>query len=555
MQKQCTQCHKTFQISSDDLEYYKRIKVPEPTWCPQCREMRRMAWCNEGKLYSNKCRLCNKNVISQLPSSNPRPVYCIDCWWGDKYDPLKYGKNIDWDKSIIDQIHDLELVVPHACVSTDISNVNSEYTHHAGQEKDCYLLFHATFAEDCYYGYGVKKAKNCVDTYYCHSSELCYECTHIKENCYGLGWCQDCAKCSTSYFLRDCTGCMDCFMCIGLRNKQYYFYNKQLSKEEYQKKITNINLGSFKESQKYLTDFQELQKKHAFRYVQTNRTENSLGDYLYNAKDAQYCFDCSDIEQSKYCSQMQLGVKNCYDIYQYGINAELCYEGAMVGTDAYDNKFCYLCLWKVSDLTYCLESYCSHECFGCYGLNKNKYCILNKQYTEQEYFNLKEKLINKMIADKEYGEFFPIKYSQSAYNETSASWWYPKTKEEVMANGWQWFDENKASDLTQNKIINLPDDIKDCDYSITQEILTCKKCQKKYKIIPRELEFYQQQKFPLPRKCFSCRHLERQSLRNPHSLWHRQCMKPDCHNTFETTYSPDRKELVYCEECYKREIY
>lgn len=27
-----------------------------------------------------------------------------------------------------------------------------------------------------------------------------------------------------------------------------------------------------------------------------------------------------------------------------------------------------------------------------------------------------------------------------------------------------------------------------------------------------------------------------------------------CPNEFETTYSPERKEIVYCEDCYLREV-
>jgi len=31
--------------------------------------------------------------------------------------------------------------------------------------------------------------------------------------------------------------------------------------------------------------------------------------------------------------------------------------------------------------------------------------------------------------------------------------------------------------------------------------------------------------------------------------------KGRCSTEFETSYSPDRPEIIYCEECYKREVY
>lgn len=565
----CKNCNLEFHVGDDDRAYYAKIEVPAPTWCPRCREMRRMAWCNEGTLYPGKCDLCKKKIISQLAPENPRAVYCIQCWWSDKWDCMETGRDIDWNRSILEQIHELEVATPHCCVSVDIGSENSDYTHHAGQERNCYMIFHATFAEDCYYGYGVKKTKDSVDIHYCHQSDFCYECVDVKE-CYQLAWGQDCFNCSSSRFLRDCIGCMDCFMCVGLRSKKYCFMNEQLTQEEYKKRMAEINTGSYGEIQEYLKQFKRLQLKHTFRYLQNTMIENSLGDHLYNAKDSQICFDCSNIEGCKYCSQMQLGVRFCYDIYQYGVDAELCYECAMTGTNSYNNKFCYLCLWQVTDLTYCVESYNSKDCFGCVGLNHKEYCILNKRYSKEEYFDLKARLIEKMKADGEYGEFFPIKYCHSAYNETTANLWYPMTREEVLAKGWQWQD-NLPGTYGKETLASaeIPDDIKDVPDSVTGKILACESCTKNYKIIPQELKFYKSQKYPIPRQCFECRRLARMHQRNPRAFWKRQCMCDGegagngadhghdgrCQAEFATSFNPDRPEIVYCENCYQKTVY
>jgi CxxC-x17-CxxC domain-containing protein len=42
-------------------------------------------------------------------------------------------------------------------------------------------------------------------------------------------------------------------------------------------------------------------------------------------------------------------------------------------------------------------------------------------------------------------------------------------------------------------------------------------------------------------------------LRNPRKLFDRKCDK--CGKDIKTTYAPDRPEIVYCEECYEKEIY
>jgi hypothetical protein len=47
--------------------------------------------------------------------------------------------------------------------------------------------------------------------------------------------------------------------------------------------------------------------------------------------------------------------------------------------------------------------------------------------------------------------------------------------------------------------------------------------------------------------------LDRMALRNPRKLFTRICDK--CWKDIKTTYATDRSEIVYCEECYNKEVY
>jgi len=84
-----------------------------------------------------------------------------------------------------------------------------------------------------------------------------------------------------------------------------------------------------------------------------------------------------------------------------------------------------------------------------------------------------------------------------------------------------------------------------------------------FNIIKRERKFYEVKDISDPTKCFKCRHRERLAKKNPRHLWTRQCecTKPkhdhtgQCSNEFATSYDPKGKELVYCDNCYKKEIY
>ena len=101
--------------------------------------------------------------------------------------------------------------------------------------------------------------------------------------------------------------------------------------------------------------------------------------------------------------------------------------------------------------------------------------------------------------------------------------------------------------------ITIPDNIRDAGDDMCAKILRCEATGKLYKIIPQELAFYRTMSLPLPRRCPDQRHKDRMAQRNPRKLWKRNCAK--CGKEMETTYAPSRPEIVYCEQCYLKEMY
>jgi hypothetical protein len=202
---------------------------------------------------------------------------------------------------------------------------------------------------------------------------------------------------------------------------------------------------------------------------------------------------------------------------------------------------------------YCFNA---NNCFGCIGLRKKNYCILNKEYSKEEYERIVEKIKNEMKERKEYGQFFPKNLSCFGYNETPANEEFLLTKEEARTNGFSWEDTERGTyGKETRRIIDMPESFKDINFDVIEEIFICESCSKNYKIIQNEYLFYKKLDIPLPRLCPDCRHYKRIEARGPNKLWHRSCMKEGCTNEFETSYSPDRPEIIYCEKCYQREVY
>ncbi len=560
MQQNCTQCSAGFVITDEDRAFYDRMEVPAPKNCPECRLQRRLCERNTRHLYYRKCDLTGKQIISQYRPSQPFPVYGIEAWGGDGWDGLTYGKDIDWNRPFFEQFKELADTVPHlALFNTPGTMENSDYNNCTGYLKNCYLIAESDFCEDCFYSNLLKKAKNLVDCSVCYECELCFECI----DCLGsqrLMYSQDCQNCHDSFFLKNCISCHDCIGCVNQRHKQYMIFNKQYTKEEYEASKAAMNLDTRAGIETLRAQCEEFFPAHPYCAQQIEQCENSSGDRLYESKNAFQCFDCKNVEDCRYCQLLSLNCKDCMDFNSWGQESQLIYQCSSTGDRAYNSKFCSTCI-TVSNCDYCLECTNSSDLFGCVGLRRNKFCILNKQYSEEEYKTLRAKLIEHMKKPpstgsgqaSEYGEFFPMNICAFAYNEAFVMDSFPLSKEDVEKRGWTWYEEPDSESKYMGAAVELPETIADVSDDICKKILQCKATGKAYKIIPQELKFYRSMNVPAPDLSPDERHRLRIAKRNPQHLWKRNC--DNCKKEIDSSYAPDRPETIFCKDCYLSSVY
>lgn len=578
--KSCQNCKAQFTIEPDDFAFYEKIKVPPPTFCPPCRYQRRLMVRNERNFYKRECGLCKKSVVAMYSPEKPFPVYCPECWWGDKWDPMRYGVSYDRDKPFFAQLRELQNKVPRPSLRATNCK-NSEYCNYTADVKDSYLVFGSIEVENCMYG-SPYESKYCVDTYLARECEYCYECTDC-EKLSNSAYAQDCAASLNLLYCVDCKNCQDCIGCAGLRNKSYHIFNVSYTKEEYMREKERIIRGGRATLEEVRKKFEAVKQKMPRRFNTALQCVSVSGDHIVQSKNARNCFDVKRVEDCAYCIRM-IDAKDTHDT-NYCEYVELCYD--------------YLGFWKVarskfsntcgegSELEY--ADFCSSasNLFGCVGLRNKQYCILNMQYSKEEYERVRVDIVAHMNAmpfvgkngrTYRYGEYFPAELSLLAYNETVAQDFFPLLREAAIAAGFEWKDtemRNYAVTRTPTEITPYIEDVAD---AITKEVIGCihkgvcnHLCTTAFRVIPEELQFYRRMRLPLPLMCPNCRHYERLARRNPLKLWHRQCMcnwgageykntgahshgENPCPNEFETPYAPERKEIVYCEQCYNAEI-
>ncbi|MBP9716114.1 MAG: hypothetical protein KBD48_02920 [Candidatus Pacebacteria bacterium] len=576
--RNCQNCKQNFVIEADDFSFYEKLGVPAPTWCPDCRFMRRLSSKNERFMYKRECGKCSKSIISMYAPESPMPVWCTKCHISDEWDCLEYGQDYDFNRSFFEQFKELRDRVPHRALDQNKRNgTGCEYANFCYTSKDIYLSFNVHHSENIKYSnYVFKHNKNCLDSMIIKKNEWCYELVSSGSN-YNSSFLIESEQCIDSTFLYDCVNCTNCCMSSNLRNKSFVFANQQLTKQEYEKAVGELNLGSYSGQVNAQNIFTELVSGSIHKFSHLKNTVDTVGDFVENSKNAYHCFGLVNAENVKNIFFGVNVMKDSQDAIFAGL-VEGCYEFTNGGGGASHVAFAFSCGGGSNNVFYSDNCKGCSDCFGCVSLNKKQYCIFNKQFTKEEYFRKIEEIkkhmddmpyIDKIGRVYKFGEYFPTEISPFAYNETAAFTECPLSRDEVLSSGYRWKEMEKKSHSTTVTIDQIPDDIKEVNDDICSEIIACPndgnvdmQCTSAYRILPDDLAFYRKMNLPIPRYCPNCRYHSRLELKNPFRFYKRACMCDLqnhshvglCEVEFETMNPPGKSFKVYCEKCYQQEV-
>lgn len=440
-------------------------------------------------------------------------TYCDICYRSDDFDATQYGRDFDFNRPFFEQFYEMLTTVPRH-ISNAVHNENSEYIISAHKNKNCYFVDEIDGSWDCYFGYNIQYCKNIVESIFVRDSEIGYDLAKA-ENCYAVFYSKNVFNCANSAFLMNCRNVKNSLFCANLRNKEYHIFNQPVSKEEFEEAWKQI----FDESQETLKNnrqkFEDFLKTQPFPATLQINCEDCTGDYLSNCKNVKDSYWVDNSRDCRYCTDIHYS-KDCYDVNIY--EGELMYECIHVGPKGYGQFFSQLG-WYSMNLYYCVEMHGCKDCFGCMSLKKKQYCIFNKQYSKEEYEDLKNRIIEHMKKTGEWGEFFPVKMSPYPYNHTMAQRFYPLAKEEVLKRGWEWMDEEDR---------------------------------KEFRLTEAEVKFYKKYGIPVPTTSPIERIENLWRKMGIRKLFHRKC--DQCKTEIKSSVSPDSEKLIYCEKCYISKI-
>jgi hypothetical protein len=551
--KVCGDCKKEFNIEADDITFYKMFRVPPSKFCPDCRQKRRLAFANYSSIYKRKCDVPGHTemMISPVAPIMPWKTYDYDVYYGDSWNPFTYGHAADLNQKTFSQISDILNIIPQPGIRRGDNSVNCDFSFYGRNMKDCYYVFGGRKSEDIMFGSSIYRSKHAVDSYSIYDVDTVYQNISTSD-CFKINFGYFSNSCVECDFIFDCRNCQNCFGCVNLRNKNYCWFNEQLSREEYIKKRKMVNLGNRKILNEYQKKFWNFVKENPIRATRIMQSHNCSGEDIRESNNCHNCFQLENCENVKYGAFAIVNLRDSMDIGHTG-GAEKQYYSQNCGTKSSNIKFSFA-MKESMDCEYTMSSKNCTNCFGCVGLRNASYCIFNKKYEPEEYWKILDQVKTKMLADGDYGEFFPMNFSPCAYNSTLAQIIYPINENEAKQCGVYWQNESDIDTrgLRTLSVNEFSENIADIDTTILDVVIIGEKTHQPFKITERELEFYKRHNLALPNDTPRHRMLERFKILNNFRTHNETCSS--CGKEIESLFGKKDGFQPYCESCYKKEV-
>lgn len=544
----CALTGEKWMMDEEEISWYKKFNVPPSVFSPRVRMWHMTNFFAVYQWWWNKHPETGAPILSYVHPASKIKVLPDKEWF--QCEMADYGRVTDLNQSFFDQFRQLQLDVPINATRNFVDPENSIATVSLGDRNGYFVS--ASQSEDSFYlldtQFGTRTMDanagiNVTDSYHINHSLRMHHCQVIYES----------RDCLNSSFLFDCRNLEFCFGATNKRNAKYIWFNEQLSKEEWERRRAEVDLGSYAQMTSLFAKFNDLIRNEAIWPQDFNEgSDGCLGDYFIKCSDLKHCLYGIDSHGGYYCN----GLYNAKDnAFSCAIPGERNYQSGPVGNTS-DSRFSCT-LVRCNNLEYSMNCYDCTDCFGCVGLCKKKFCIFNKQYTEEEYWKRLDELKCVMLDKGEYGRPFPMKFGLNYYPDSGSVVYFGASVENWDLVGRDRFEASadgafgglSLDDPRIRETDQLPDHICDLTDDWVGKPIADRTINRPFSISKAEVDYLKKFNLAAPRRHFTARMRDLLFSMSSGPFIEQTCVSCRKQVVMATNRTfPDRR--VYCHGCY-----
>ncbi|PJA47310.1 hypothetical protein CO172_02265 [Candidatus Uhrbacteria bacterium CG_4_9_14_3_um_filter_36_7] len=481
-----------------EIEWYRKFNVPPSRYSPLTRMRLLTNTFSGGQWWYNQHAQTGKPIICGIhPGTGIRVL--PDKEWFEKdfsFEQIDY----DESRSVFDQIYELNLRIPSSAQRNYVEVENSISIASHGDQNSYFVV--ASKSKNTLFGVVAYNTEDSAEIYNAVTVNQSYNIVN-SNRIFQSRYVRESNDCLNSVFLFDCRNCEYCFGATNKRNKKHLWFNEQLSKDEWEKRRAQVDLGKRSVVEEYLQKFDELMIKSIWPENFNEKTTDSIGEYLHGCTDCQYVYFADG--GARHCDWCVWAIAQSQDnaFCAEVVNSKDCYYSAGV-PNCYGGLFLFWCV-RCQNSELCIGCYDCENCFGCVGLLKKKFHFFNKPYTEKEYWQKVDQIKCTMFDRGEYGEFFPAKFSFGHYLESGAVKYHLADLafgEKIHANlfpveikGATGAELAQAMDVKDSK--EIPDTIDEIDAWVNKPVYDAK-LKRRFSLIAPEIALYKKLRIAPP---------------------------------------------------------
>jgi hypothetical protein len=548
----CALTGEKWMMTDEEIGWYKKFNVPPAKVSPQTRWYQHGLWFVGYQFWYQPHPETGKPVVCTVHPATGIKVLPDQEWF--QKDFSDQGMDYDAARPFFPQWRDLELAVPFPASRNHLEPKNS-ITFVSQGDEDSYFVG-ASKTKHAFYCHGAQDTEDSAEVYQSFFVQNSFHVVH-SHRIFQCRFVQECADCLESAFLFDCRNCEFCFGATNQRNKKYLWFNKQLTKEAWEEQWRQMDWGSRKTQEENLQKFKHLIETEAVWPENfNNQAVHSTGEYLNKVSNIRESYFCDAGSADAFKCQWSIGDSRWNAFSGYTVFSSDCYLCGSV-TRSSQCRFCFLNI-QCRNTEYCLLCYNCEDCFGCVGLQRKKFHVMNKPYTEEEYWRRVDELKCAMLDRGEYGAFFPVAFSPS-YHGDSFAFCLGITEVEKKKMHILDFDPETQGAIGQDLIdtdrirpaVSLPDHVRDLTDEWAGIPLLDEEAHRRYALLKPEIEFYRRFAVAPPTKHFVSRIKNLWREANQGNFYDARCAK--CDRPIRVARNAAHpKRTIFCEKDYLR---